>query len=58
MNEQQVMELITNILGMQPIAATHMTFGHNSVTYDKESDIWVERMIEAVEQWMVHLETT
>ncbi len=34
MNEQQVMEIVSDILGIQPLAATHMTFGHNSIVYD------------------------
>jgi len=34
MNEQQVMELVCSILGVQPLTATHMAFGHNSITYD------------------------
>ncbi len=34
MNEQQVMALVSDIFGVQPLAARHMTFGHNSVTYD------------------------
>ena len=33
-NKQQVMMLVSDILGIQPLAATHMTFGHNSVVYD------------------------
>ncbi len=34
MKKQQVMMLISDILGIQPLTATHMTFGHNSITYD------------------------
>jgi len=34
MNEQQVMELVFKILGVKPLTATHMVFGHNSTTYD------------------------
>lgn len=34
MNEQQAIELVFNALGVKPITATHMTFGHNSTTYD------------------------
>ncbi len=34
MNEQQVMELVFNIVGVNPLTATHMVFGHNSTTYD------------------------
>jgi len=33
-NEQQVMELVFNILGVKPLTATHMAFGHNSTIYD------------------------
>ena len=34
MNEQQVSELVLNTLGIEPLAVTYMTFGHNSTTYD------------------------
>lgn len=34
MDEQQVMKLVSDTLGIQPQAASHMAFGHNSVTYD------------------------
>ena len=34
MNEEQVLNLVAQTLGVQPVSATHQTFGHNSVTYD------------------------
>lgn len=34
MNEAQVMNLVTQVLGVQPLSALHQTFGHNSVTFD------------------------
>ena len=34
MNEAQAMNLVSEVLGVQPLSATHQTFGHNSVTFD------------------------
>jgi aminoglycoside phosphotransferase (APT) family kinase protein len=35
-NASLVLELIREMLGVEPIRAAHMDFGHNSVTYDVE----------------------
>ena len=34
MNEAQVITLVSELFGIQPLSALHQTFGHNSVTYD------------------------
>lgn len=34
MNGTEVMRLVTEILGVRSLHAEHMTFGHNSITYD------------------------
>lgn len=34
MNETQIMALVAEVVGIQPLSAVHQTFGHNSVTYD------------------------
>ncbi len=34
MNEEQILSLVAQTLGKQPLSATHQAFGHNSVTYD------------------------
>ncbi len=34
MNDQQVMELVSDILSIKPLSATRMTFGHNNIVYD------------------------
>lgn len=34
MNEYAVKALVRDVLGVEPVAVEHMTYGHNSVTYD------------------------
>lgn len=34
MDEAQAMNLVAEVLGVQPLSATHQTFGHSSTTYD------------------------
>ena len=34
MNAAQAMNLVAEVLGVQPLHAEHQTFGHNSVTFD------------------------